>query len=375
MQKIAIPLKDQLFNREKVHKIACEIKSVYEEFDKHSFQREVLEKFPFLELKERIYHIRDELKTHLPDDFQTAVKILLDSLPQELDSSKSDDDFGDFIYAPFGEYISLYGCSEENVDFSLMALGEITKRFSVEMAIRDFINSFEDKTLQMLKEYSFSHNYHQRRLSSEALRPKLPWAKKIDIDYKTPISILDNLYSDKTRFVTRSVANHLNDISKIDPSLVIDTLKRWQKTDRQAKKEMEFIINHSLRTLIKTGDKKTMEFLGYRQNPSIKIDNFSLANDKIVIGEALEFCFDIKAEEKERLIVDYIIHFKTKNGSLSPKVHKLKKLEIEKDGSINISKNHPFKANMTTRKLYLGAHKIELQINGKVYTCAKFDLI
>jgi 3-methyladenine DNA glycosylase AlkC len=48
------------------------------------------------------------------------------------------------------------------------------------------------------------------------------------LDYKKTIQILDNLYYDKTRFVTRSLANHLNDISKKDPKLVLDTVKRWE---------------------------------------------------------------------------------------------------------------------------------------------------
>jgi 3-methyladenine DNA glycosylase AlkC len=36
------------------------------------------------------------------------------------------------------------------------------------------------------------------------------------------------LYFDESRYVTRSVANHLNDISKIDESLVIETLEKWK---------------------------------------------------------------------------------------------------------------------------------------------------
>jgi 3-methyladenine DNA glycosylase AlkC len=48
------------------------------------------------------------------------------------------------------------------------------------------------------------------------------------LDYKRTIEILDNLYFDKSRYVTRSVANHLNDISKIDGDLVVDVLEKWK---------------------------------------------------------------------------------------------------------------------------------------------------
>jgi 3-methyladenine DNA glycosylase AlkC len=40
------------------------------------------------------------------------------------------------------------------------------------------------------------------------------------------VEILDNLYFDKTRYVVRSVANHLNDISKLDPDFVVEILKK-----------------------------------------------------------------------------------------------------------------------------------------------------
>ena len=367
-------MKDDLYNAKKIHKIASEIKAVYSAFAQEEFEKETVEKFPELELKERIFHIRDMLVKYLPDDFKEATKILLKALPPELDPTKTDDDFGDFIYAPYSEFVTQRGCCEEHLEFSYGALREITKRFSVEFAIRDFINDFPKETYAMLEACSLSDNYHERRLSSEGLRLVLPWAKKIHIDYHDNIPLLDNLYHDKCRFVTRSVANHLNDISKLDASFVLDALKRWQKSKKQDKKEMDFLINHALRTLIKNGDEETLSFLGYRSDPAIMIDNFTLESADIMIGEALNFSFDIEAEKEEGLIVDYILHFRTKAGKHNSKVHKIKKLIMIAGDTMQISKKHPFKANMSTRKLYAGEHKIELQINGKVYASETFDL-
>ncbi len=368
-------LKDALFNTEKVAKIALEIKSVFSSFEQEKFEKEVVEKFPDLELKECIYHIREMFVKYLPDDFKEATTVLLEALPPALDETKVDDDFGDFIYAPYSDYIATYGCKHEYLEFSLDALGEITKRFSVEFSIRDFINHFPKESYTKLDDWSLSKNYHQRRLASEGLRLKLPWAKSINIDYHDNLPILANLYHDKTRFVTRSVANHLNDISKIDPTFVLDTLDTWKRLEKQDVKEMEFIINHALRTLVKSGHEETLTFLGYRPNPLIEIQNFKLASEVITIGEALEFSFDLKAEKDEGLIVDYIIYFCTKVGKMSPKVHKIKKLKLQKSELITVSKKHLFKANMTTRKLYPGQHKVELQINGKIYASQNFQLI
>ncbi len=367
-------LKDELFNPDKVHKIATEIKAVYSAFDQKAFERDVLKPFPKLELKERMYHIRDMFALYLPGDYREAVDILVKSLPDELDTNRSDNDFGDFIYAPYSEFVTAFGCSRIELSFSLQALREITKRFSVEFAIRDFINAYPEETFTMLEACSLSDNYHERRLASEGLRPKLPWAKKINSEYDKALFILNNIFYDKTRYVTRSVANHLNDISKIDPELVIATLKRWKASRKQNEREMDYIIGHALRTLVKHGNENALALLGYKRDPKIVLSDLKLHQDEVQLGETLIFDFEIEAKEDCDLLVDYIIHFKTKSGKTSPKVHKIKKLSLKAGDSIKISKKHPFKANMSTRKLYLGEHKIELQINGVCYAANTFVL-
>ena len=367
-------LKDALYNPTKVQKIATEIKAVYPVFNQEAFEKEVIESFPDLELKARMYHIRDMLTRHLPQDYKEAANILLQALPEALDNTKSDDDFGDFIYAPYGEFVTFHGCCTEHVDFSLQALREISKRFSVEFAIRDFINTFPTKTLAVLEACSVSDNYHERRLASEGLRPKLPWAKKLTIDYREPLTHLENLFDDNTRYVTRSVANHLNDIAKEDAPLVIETLKRWKASDKQNAKEMDYIINHALRTLVEQGNEDALELLGYVYKPDIDVSGFTLQNKEVSVGEALRFDFKLNAKEDTKLMIDYIIHFRTKAGTFSPKVHKLKKVSLKKGESLTLQKKHPFKANMTTRTLYEGEHKVELQINGTCYAESMFIL-
>ena len=367
-------LKDELFNPKKVHQIASEIKNVYAPFEQEAFEKEVTTKFDELELKERIVHIRNVLAKYLPKDYVEAVKILLKALPAELDPKKTDDDFGEFIYAPYSDFVASFGCSKEHLDFSLQALAEITKRFTVEYAIRDFINEFPEQSFTMLEACSLSENYHERRLASEGCRPKLPWGKKLNSEYTKPITILDNLYMDKTRFVTRSVANHLNDIAKIDAPLVVETLKRWRDSKKQDEKEMEFILSHSLRTLVKDGNKEALALLGYHANPVIEVKNFHVESLALKVGESLIFSFDIEAKKEEALMVDYILYFQTKVGKLTPKVHKIKKLNLKKGELKTISKKHLFKANMSTRKLYSGEHKLVLQINGQVFDEVVFDL-
>ena len=372
--KEKISLKDILFNELKVRTIALEIKLVYSEFEDELFVKDVLEMFPKLELKARMYHIRDMFTKYLPQEYLKAMQILLTSLPPELDHTKTDNDFGEFIYASYAEFVVFHGCKREYLLFSLDALRQLTKRFSVEFAIRAFINMFPKETLEMLYECSLSENYHERRLASEGLRPNLPWAKKITIAYTKPLQHLDTLFYDNTRYVTRSVANHLNDIAKKDAPLVLETLKKWRATKKQTPKEMEYIINHALRTLVKRGESSALDFLGFSQNPALKIDAFKLHYNEVKIGDALLFECVLYAKEDVKLIIDYLIYFRTKTGTLNPKVHKLKKLVLKKGESFTLQKKHLFKAHMTTRTLYEGEHKIALQINGNIVQSQLFIL-
>jgi hypothetical protein len=170
------------------------------------------------------------------------------------------------------------------------------------------------------------------------------------------------------------VANHLNDIAKIDADLVIETLKRWQASEKQESKEMAYIVSHSLRTLVKEGNAEALALLGFAPSPDIVLSGKRVCSDEVAVGEAVEFVFQIEAKENCALMLDYVLHFNTKSGKTSPKVHKIKKLHLSKGESIEIRKKHLFKANMTTRKLYAGKHDIELQINGKRYAMGSFNL-
>lgn len=256
-------LKDHLFNEVKVRKLAKDIKAVYPAFKEKEFGRSVVAEFPELELMQRIAHISAVLREYLPQDYLEALGVLVTSLPAPCDPSLSDDDFGEFIYAPYGHFVSEYGCEKKYLKESLAAIKEITQRFSCEWAIRNFLNTFPKETLTELKRWTRDSHYHVRRLVSEGTRPNLPWAKKVKLTSVDTLPLLELLYVDNTRYVTRSVANHLNDIAKAGPLLVVETLKRWQESGKQSEAEMKFILKHSLRTLVKQGNKDALALLGH----------------------------------------------------------------------------------------------------------------
>ena len=361
---VKVLLKDILFNKTKVEQIAKEIHRVHPPFKPNEFVVTVMAKFPELELKARISWISACLKKYLPVDYKRAVGILVKALPAPNNPELSDNDFGDFIYAPYAEYVAKNGCTKKYLQFSLNTLYEITQRLSAEDAIRYFINAFPLETLKTLLVWTKDSHYHVRRLCSEGTRPKLPWSQKIEIPITAPLPILNNLFSDKTRYVTRSVANHINDISKIDPALALDTIGKWQKSGKQKSEEMDYIIRHSLRTLVKQGSPKAMKFLGLNHEPKLSLSKFRFPK-QVRMNTPLEFSFIIQPHEDTDIIIDYILYFQSKSGKLnSKKVFKLTKLALTRNKPVMVSKRHMLREVMTTRTLYPGKHEIEIQING-----------
>ena len=367
-------LKDHLFNEVKVTKLSNEIQVAYPEFEGQAFIQYNLSQFPKLELKERITCISTGLRKFLPENYRASTEIILRALPEPLDETKSDDDFGDFIYAPYSEFVATYGCNKDDLSFSLNAIKEITKRFSAEDSIRKFINHFPEVTLETLNVWTSDKNYHVRRLCSEGTRPKLPWSQKINISQEQSVYILDKLFSDNTRYVTRSVANHLNDFAKTNPDLIIQSINKWAKSGKQEEKEMYFIMKHAFRNLVKDGNPVALEMLGFSDGEGINISQLTYPSS-VLIGQALSFSFFIKSSHDKKAVIDYTVYFQNKMGQMnSKKVHKLVSLDLEREKDIPVSKNHPFRANMTTRTLYPGRHRIDIQVNGEIKSHFEFEL-
>lgn len=360
-------LKDQLFNEGKVRYLAGLFGDAIEE---ERFIAEVMAKLPELELKARITHISEVLAGHLPEDFGAAVEVMLAALPAPLDPDLSDDDFGEFIHAPLGAFVASRGLGQPNI--ALPVLRELTKRFTVEYDIRHFLNAHPEVTMAALAEWARDGNYHVRRLASEGTRPVLPWGVKVGLSLEEPIGLLDRLYYDRTRFVTRSVANHLNDITKKDPDLVLRTLGRWRKEGKQVAAELDWMERHALRTLVKKGHVGALERLGYRASPEVLVEmRFS---ETVEIGEVGVLEVSIEAVQDERLMVDYVIEFVKANGARRAKVFKLKKLDLAAGARVDLTKNHKFLKGASTFTHFTGVQMIYMQINGQRFGAQEFEL-
>lgn len=367
-------LKDQLFNPAKVDFLASRIEAVHPRFPGASFRASVGSELPALELKERIALIARCLYEHLPRRYTESLAIILRALPPELEPTRTDDDFGDFIFAPFSLFVAMYGCRAEQLEVSLRALREITKRFSAEDAMRFFLNAFPRETLSFLRSCAADGNYHVRRLASESTRPLLPWAQRLKLDPREPIEILDLLFADSTRYVTRSVANHLNDISKIDPELVLNTLRRWRESGRQSTAEMDFITTHSIRSLVRQGHRGALDLIGFGREPDITIE-LTTSTPRVRVGDSFQFTLTVRANQRpQKLLIDYVMTFAGEGTRAGRKVFKLKQLELGPGESVSLNKAHPMRL-MTTRRLHPGEHRITVQINGHSQGTVAFELI
>ena len=102
-----------------------------------------------------------------------------------------------------------------------------------------------------MEKWSIDKNVHIRRLASEGLRPRLPWASKLEqfiVDPKPILPIIENLRDDDSKFVQKSVANNLSDILKDNYEFGINTIKKWSKG---ATRNRKWVIKHALRNQLK----------------------------------------------------------------------------------------------------------------------------
>lgn len=357
-------------NSDVVKTMATEINSIYKSFDQKEFSKVALEFAP-LELKDRVLAITRALKTHLPADYGKALKILVQVMKR--------DKLNGFSLWPFSEFIGQHGL--DHFDESMQAMYLLTQRFTAEFAIRPYFIKDAPRVLNYFKKFANDENHHVRRWVSEGSRPLLPWGLRLPVFIENPqltIELLELLKFDEELYVRKSIANHLNDISKHHPKLLIETITRWEMSCPTSHLEkIAWIKRQALRTLIKKGHPGALKLMGVGGETKIKMSNLVLNKDRFKLGDKIEFSFAITSQSKkeQKLVVDYLIHFVKANGSLTHKVYKLKSCQIKAGEKISFKKFHSLRP-ITTMKWYRGQHMISVQVNGKAYSTKKwfFDI-
>ena len=313
------------------------------------------------ELKQRMRHISHAMREYLPADYESALHILRQAAPQ----------FGGFEAMFFPDFVEVYGLDEW--DLSLSALEHFTKYSSSEFAVRPFILQDQQRMMRQMKRWAASKNHHVRRLASEGSRPRLPWAMALPQFKKDPaptLPLLEKLKEDPSEYVRRSVANHLNDISKDHPEIVIDIAKQWIK----GKPETQWIVKHASRTLLKQGEPEVLALFGYQAPVGIHVQGFQITPQVIAQGEDVQFEFELVSDSGELglLRLEYAIDFVRQRGPASRKVFKISEGSVSRK-SRAYSRRHSFQP-ISTRKYYPGTHQITIIVNGQEMIDDQFEL-
>ncbi|EGT4251398.1 TPA: DNA alkylation repair protein [Clostridioides difficile] len=340
-----------MYNRESLYEVAVAIQSVYNSFKVDEFIKSTMdETWNNLELKARCRKISMSLGMYLPEDYKEALSILEKSVT------------GFYFAFFFPDFVEVYGQDDINWDLSISALERNTEYWSSEFAVRAFIIKDEERMMAQMRKWSKHKSEHVRRLASEGCRPQLPWGQAISKFKKDPtpvLPILEQLKTDTSTYVQKSVANNLNDISKTHPDLVISIAKDWYGKN----KSTNWIVKHGCRTLLKKGNRDVLAIFGYDDTTSINLQDFTLETTSISIGEDLTFSFNILAKKATKTRLEYGIDYIKSNGKRNRKIFKISEVSLKENEKKSYMKKHSF-ADVSVRKHYPGIHSIAIIING-----------
>jgi len=368
---MATPLKD-MFGSDVPARIAAAIAAVHLSFPVDPFVAEALDGYEALELTPRCRQIARALRTHLPDDYDEAIRVLLASLgpPSERPALTG---MAAFFYAPHVFFVADYGLG--HWETSMRAQYELTQLFTAEYSIRAFLEHDPERTLARLREWTRDPSPDVRRLVSEGSRPRLPWAprlRRFQVDPAPVIELLELLKDDPSLYVRRSVANNLNDIGKDHPDVLVATCRRWMVDPTE---ERRWLVRHALRFAVKQGDPDALAVMGFRAAAPAQVERVAIQPRRPCIGENVRIAAEIVSAGSRRAAfnVDLRIHFVKAGGATGPKVFKIREVELGPGERVALSKTVSLR-QQTTRTHFPGIHRVEILVNGVPHPAGSFDL-
>jgi 3-methyladenine DNA glycosylase AlkC len=251
----------------------------------------------------------------------------------------------------------------------------LTKRFSAESSIRPYIANDPERTFTVLRKWATDANAHVRRLVSEGTRLRLPWAARVSWLDKNPervLDLLELLKDDPSTLVRRSVANNLNDLSKVHPELLTNICASWLE---DASPERRALVEHALRSAVKRGDTVALRLLGFGKKASVAIESVQFDPPRVAIGKrvAMHFVLRSKSASPQDLLVDVAVHFVKARGA-AMKVFKIKRITLPPRGSVPLSTSFSLAVH-TTRVPRPGTHAVDIIINGKAHPAGSFEVV
>ncbi|MET9733308.1 hypothetical protein ABZZ79_22450 [Streptomyces sp. NPDC006458] len=369
-----VPLKETALNADRIARIGREVQAVCPDFDADNFTQSVTADLPRLELGARIARTSEGLRTYLPVTGPDALDVLLRSLPPTPEAAGVTNDFGLHTYSPHSDFVTRYLRTGEHLDQALTALARLTRYFSAEVAVRDFLNDFPDETMKAVDTWARDEDHRTRRLASEATRPLLPCAPRISLPADVALPVLEQLYGDSSTYVRTSVANHLHDLSVTQPDLVLTTLQRWKDSGLTADKHFTFIARQALRTRLKQGWPAAYTFLGYAHDAPVELTPLTLLRTELADGDTLSFSAALTTTAAVPVHAMFVISSTTPTGKPREKVYFLLRGTAKPDRKLLLAKDHVLRSTATV-KLTPGAYSIALQVNGRRFPSVAFTVL
>ncbi|PVE09009.1 DNA alkylation repair protein [Streptomyces scopuliridis] len=358
-----MPTADELISAASIRQLARVLGATAAPSTRWSTVRASAEALGPLGLSQRTRAVCDALVQDLPGTYPAAADVFRAAL--------ADPRFSGWMIWPVTEAVAALAVdSARPADFEdgLALLAALTPRLTSEFALRTFLNADMERTLRTVGTWTASADPSVRRLASEGTRPRLPWAKQVpELRHRPSVTvpILDALHTDADEVVRRSVANHLNDISRLDPALAVSTARDW--SERAAAATTPAVVKHAMRTLVKQADAAALDLLGFAPpSEDLTVTGPSLRSTKVTQDDALVFGVDLTNEGPRpvRLAVDYVIHYRKANGTTAPRVFKLTTRTLAAGERLALERRHSFRP-ITTRRHYPGEHALEIQVNGR----------
>jgi 3-methyladenine DNA glycosylase AlkC len=316
------------------------------------------------------------LEATLPHQFSRACEVIEAALAPALEpgATAPADEPGSrgWIIWPLGEFVARRGLAEP--ERAMAALHALTQRLSAEFAIRPLIVAHPALVFATLQHWVHDPSAHVRRLVSEGSRPRLPWGirlKALVNDPSPTLPLLLALQDDPSDYVRRSVANHLNDIAKDHPAIVVAWVREHLPG---AGRDRRQLLKHASRTLIKQGHADMLALWG-AATPFDGSARLTLAPRRLRVGDGLSLSLTLRSgsAQPQTLLIDYAVHHVRANGSTGAKVFKGWSLTLAPGEKRTLEKAHSMRA-VTARRYHPGQHAIDLRINGQTVARTAFSL-
>lgn len=342
------------FNAARYTTIADAVALLAPRFDRRRFLQLTLDGLDQRELMDRLRQAALALGAALPGSYRDQLAVVLQLAPK----------IGhNFVGVSLCDFVARFGLDDPEA--SLDALRQLTRYGSAEFAVRPFLVRDQARTLAVMQTWAREPDEHVRRLASEGSRPRLPWGLRLAALVRDPspvAQILEQLRTDPSLYVRKSVANHLNDITKDHPNWVIERVTAWDRTHAGT----AWIVKQALRTLVKKGHPSALALLGVGGAPKLRIDRFTVTPRRLKLGNRiiLEAKLTSTARRQQQLAIDYVVHYVKSGGGTSAKVFKWKVIFLGSGEALALNKTQVVR-DFTTRRHHIGVHRIELQINGR----------